>query len=111
MVLKLWFPCQQYQHHMMHLLPRAAEHIARVLTMLEILLPQRQRPEGYNEVSSRVTHTRRAEEESGLASPSFLVFLTMFGVSWSVGSSLWTLPGSSHSVLLCLSGSLSGSVS
>lgn len=103
MVLKLWFPCQQYQHCTMHLLPRVAEHITRVLTTLEIFLSQRQRPEGYNGVVSGATHTWRSEEEFFLASPSFLVFLTMFGVSWSAGSSLWTLPGSSHLFLLCLS--------
>lgn len=111
MVLNLWFPCQRYQHRMMHLLPRVAEHITRALTTVEIFLSQHQRPKGYNGVASRATHTWRGEEDPALASPSFLVFLTMGGVSWSVGASLWTWPGSSHSLRLCLSGSLSGSVS
>lgn len=63
--------------------------------------------EAYEEAASRATHTWKAEEGSFLASSSFLVFPAVFGFSQPVGSSLQTLPRSSHSILLCLSGSVS----
>lgn len=63
--------------------------------------------EAYEEAASRATHTWKAEEGSFLASSSFLVFPAVFGFSQPVGSSLRTLPRSSHSILLCLSGSVS----
>lgn len=44
MVRKLWFPCQQYQHYMMHLLPRAAEQFTRVLNTMGIFLSQCWKP-------------------------------------------------------------------
>lgn len=90
MVLKLWFPCQQYQHYMMHLLPRATERITRVFNTMEIFLSQSWRPEAHSEVASRATF---------LASSSFLMFPAVFGVSQAVDSSLWTSPQSSHSIL------------
>lgn len=85
----------------MHLLPRAAEHIARVLNTMAIFLSQCWRPEVYNEVASRTAHTWKAEEGSFLASSPFLVFPAVFGVSQSADSSFRMLPRSStqHSTM------------
>lgn len=85
----------------MHLLPSAAEHIARVLNTMAIFLSQCWRPEVYNEVASRTAHTWKAEEGSFLASSPFLVFPAVFGVSQSADSSFRILPRSStqHSTM------------